>query len=96
MRWMRAIPSFDSCRIALASNSTFDSPARAASPAGSSRSLSSMRRMWPVSASMFASTNAAGLLISCATPAASIPIDASFSDCSRPISRSRSSVASRM
>jgi hypothetical protein len=52
--------------------------------------------MCPVNASMFASTNAAGLLISCATPAASMPIDAIFSDCRRPISRSRSSVASRM
>ena len=95
MRWMRAIPSFDSWRMALASNSRFDSPTRAASVSGSSRSLSSIRRMCPVSASMFASTNAAGLLISCATPAASIPIDASFSACRRPISRSRSSVASR-
>ncbi len=34
MRWMRAIPSFDSCRIALASNSRFDSDPRAASRSG--------------------------------------------------------------
>ena len=67
MRWMRAIPSFDSWRMTLASNSRSEIPRRAASTSGS-RSRSSTRRRWPVSASMFASTNAAGLLISCATP----------------------------
>ena len=46
MRWMRAIPSFDSCSIAVASNSTVrQRPRRAPSASGSSRTFSSMSRM---------------------------------------------------
>ena len=97
MRWMRTIPSFDSCSIAVASNSTAPTSPAVLLPAtpGSSRTFSSMSRICATSASMLASTNAAGLLISCATPAASMPIDASFSACRRRTSRSRSSVMSR-
>ena len=95
MRWMRAMPSFDSWRMAVASKSTSGRPRPAMTASGSSRTFSCRRRRWPVSASMLASTKAVGLLISCATPAASMPIDASFSACRRRTSSSRSSVVSR-
>ena len=96
MRWMRAMPSFDSWTMAVGLEQHLGQPQARDDGLGSSRTFSCSRRRCPVSASVLARTKDAGLLISCATPAASMPIDASFSDCRRRTSSSRSSVVSRM
>ena len=72
MRWMRAMPSFDSCTMFMASNRMSPGPSlrgvlRPAFNLPSDDCSNSAR------ASRLASTNEAGLLISCATEAASCP-----------------------